>query len=251
VELPTDVLIYAVVAAGLVLWLRSILGTRHGDERERPNPYTPEGGRAHGENLSAISSRQSVSSSPEERIIQLRQQPTNRISISGKMAEEGLINISRIDNSFDIDHFLQGAQEAFIVIVEAFASGDIETLRNLLAEPVYNSFKDAIEQREKNGESVTTEIHAIRHMEITDALIKDRTAYITVHFTADETCVIRDYEGEIVSGNPERITEMADIWVFAREVKSRDPRWLLVETRDYIEEDHKTPLPEAGNTSLQ
>ena len=27
------------VAAGLIFWLRSILGTRHGEERERPNPF--------------------------------------------------------------------------------------------------------------------------------------------------------------------------------------------------------------------
>ena len=246
--MPTDVLIYAIVAAGLVLWLRSILGTRHGDERERPNPYTPEPRNPLGDSLSSFPTEKPVPASPEERIVQLHQHPTNQVSIAGKMAEEGLVSISRLDKSFDVHHFIQGAQDAFIIIVEAFAAGDLETLKTLLAEPVYNSFEKAIEEREKKGESVSTEIHSIRHTEITDALLKDRMAYITVRFTADETCVIRDYEGEIVSGNPERITEMVDVWVFARELKSRDPRWLLVETRDDFEEDHKTPLPEAGKT---
>ena len=30
-----ELLIYALVAGGLVFWLRSILGTRHGEERDR------------------------------------------------------------------------------------------------------------------------------------------------------------------------------------------------------------------------
>ena len=32
--MTADLLVYALVAAGLVFWLRSILGTRHGDERQ-------------------------------------------------------------------------------------------------------------------------------------------------------------------------------------------------------------------------
>ena len=41
--MPADLIVYAVVAAGLIFWLRSILGTRHGEEHERPNPFlTPE-----------------------------------------------------------------------------------------------------------------------------------------------------------------------------------------------------------------
>ena len=46
--MPADIVIYAVVAVGLILWLRSILGTRHGNERSRPNPFmaprSPDGG---------------------------------------------------------------------------------------------------------------------------------------------------------------------------------------------------------------
>ncbi len=243
--MPTDVLIYAIVAAGLVFWLRSILGTRHGDERERPNPYTAEQSGKILNNGELVEASALVPGE-EDRIIQLSQHPTNKFSINGKQAESGLLDIYGADKSFGIEHFLEGAQDAFILIVEAFAKGDLDTLRSLLSETVYASFSNEIEARKARGETVSTEIHAIRRMEVTDAFLRDRTAYITIRFTADETCVIRDEEGMILSGNPERITEMVDVWVFAREVRSRDPRWLLVETRDDVREDYKTPLPDSG-----
>ena len=33
--MPADLIIYALITAGLIFWLRSILGTKHGEERER------------------------------------------------------------------------------------------------------------------------------------------------------------------------------------------------------------------------
>lgn len=247
--MPVDVLIYAVVAAGLVLWLRSILGTRHGEERERPNPYSAEQG-SRKANGSAETSGALAPGLPgqEDGVIRLGPNPSGKFVVSGKQAENGLVAVARAEKAFDPEHFLQGAQEAFIIIVEAFAKGDLETLRSLLGDAVYDSFEHAVTEREKRGETVTTEIHAIRKMEVTDAFVRDRMAYITIRFTADETCVIRGPDDEVISGNPERITEMIDVWVFARKLRSRDPRWLLTETRDDVVEDHKTPLPEAGST---
>ncbi len=245
--MAADILIYAVVAAGLVFWLRNILGTRHGDEPERPNPFAsgdsppPENGQEKPLTVADFIS-------PEDRISQLSQNPGARVSVENKFTEEGLLAISKIDRGFDVARFVEGAQDAFVIIVEAFARGDRETLRGLLGDSVYHAFESAIEEREKQGETVSTEIHAIRKTDIIDTFLKDKTAFVTVRFTADETCVIRDGEGEIVSGNPERITEMIDVWVFSRDLRSRDPRWLLVETRDDVVEDHKTPLPEAGST---
>src|SRR5690606_39836599 len=70
-------------------------------------------------------------------------------------------------------------------------------------------------------------------------------AYITIRFIADETCVVRDKDGVILSGDPDRITEMNDIWTFVRDIKDRDPRWLVQETRDGdVIEESSTPLPE-------
>ena len=232
---PTDIIIYAVIAAGLVLWLRNILGTRHGQERQRPDPFTPRPDAGSQDDTQASST---VAPS-------IRSGRHSHADFADDAAQSGLVQIALADRHFDAADFVEKAQDAFTFIITAFAEGDKETLKTLLDTPVYKAFDDAISQREAKGETVTTEVHAIRNVRIIEAgLEKKRHAKVTLRFTADETCVIRDKEGQLISGHPDHVSEMVDVWVFGRDVRSSDPRWLLVETRDDQKEDHKTPIPE-------
>lgn len=233
--MPADLFVYALVAAGLVFWLRSVLGTRHGEERERPDPLlsgegtqsTPENAPARDELLGA-----------EEQIMALADKPRRNYGVDNKTAENALIEIAKIDKSFDIDFFLEGSQDAFAMIVESFAEGDRDTLKNLLGNDVYSAFDGAITERENRKETQVTDIHAIRKATVIAARIEGKMAFITVKFTADETSVTRDENGEIIAGDPDRITKMNDIWTFGRNVKSKDPSWLVYETRGDFEDDN-------------
>lgn len=241
--MPTELILYALVAAGLVFWLRSVLGTRHGEERERPNPFSTPAEKPYDAAATARAQNDEdnvIGLGLEERAILPR-----GVSVEAS-AEAGLADISRTMKDFDLGHFAQGAQDAFAIIVEAFAEGDRDTLQNLLAPHVYAAFDGALNDREAKGETVETEIHSVRKSEIMRAGILGNYARVVIRFIADETCVMRDSEGNILSGDPDRITEMNDIWTFAHDIKSRDPRWLLVETSDGdVKEDGKTPLPDS------
>ncbi|GJL86277.1 MAG: hypothetical protein DHS20C02_20520 [Micavibrio sp.] len=237
--MPADLIVYALVAAGLVFWLRSILGTRHGDERERPNPYVQTEQAADPTTDSPYLADEKPIT-PEERIMELAENKTGSLSVENKTAENGLLDISKVDKKFDISHFLTGAPDAFAYIVEAFAQGDKETLKNLLTEGVYKAFEGAIDEREKRGETAITEIHAIKKAEVIEARQEGKTAFITLRFTADETSVVKDSDGEILEGHPDKVTQMRDVWTFGREVNSKDPRWLVYETRDDLEDDNTT-----------
>lgn len=240
-NLPVDILLYALVAAGLIFWLRSVIGTRHGDERERPNPFTSTPAEK-----PAFEGTDAAKTLDLPAITDSALLPRN-VRIDNPVSERGLEDIASADRTFDPVTFVTAAQEAFAIVVEAFARGDRETLRDLLADPVYRAFASALDIRERNGESVSTEIHAVRHADIVDARLAGKDAFITIRFTADETCVIRNRDGGLISGDPDRITEMVDVWTFTRNIKSRDPRWLLCETRDGdVVEAHKTPLPDAS-----
>ena len=234
--MPADLLLYALVAAGLVFWLRSVLGTRHGEERERPNPFLG------GENADPISSNaeEQVADfvTPQDRIAELAEEPSKNYSIENKTAEAGLVDIASGDRNFDIDAFLEGSQDAFVMIVESFAEGDRETLKELLADEVYTAFEAAISEREEKEETQETEIHAIRKAEVLEAILEGKRAQITVKFIAEESSVTRDKDGEIIAGSAERTVEMQDIWTFGRDIKSRDPSWLLLETRGDFEDDN-------------
>ncbi len=237
--MSADLVVYALVAAGLVFWLRSILGTRHGDEKSRHNPYASNPDSAESSSNKVVSLNGDPVSS-EDKIIDLSESPTDILSVKNKTVTKGLVDISNQDKNFDIKVFLEGAQDAFVIIVEAFGEGDCSTLKNLLAPTVYKAFIGALDQREKDGETLNTEIHAIKKAEVIEAEVKDKTAFVTVRFTASETTVLMDKEDNILSGHPDKVTDMNDIWVFGRSLRSRDPRWFVYETRGDFEGDNET-----------
>lgn len=242
--MSAEILIYALVAAGLVFWLRSILGTRHGDERQRPNPFT-----------APPPSQDSVSRptmDPVDASIIPAAETGGPLTLpkGGKVTldnaavlEPVLLNIARLDRGFDLAHFAAGAQDAFVMIVEAFAAGDRELLKSLLSPDLYKAFEQAMTGREISGQVMVTEIHAIRKTEITEVQLKDRMAFVTLRFVADETSVIHDKDGGVSDGHPDRIQETIDIWTFGRDVRSKDPTWYLFATRE--EERGATSIPSA------
>lgn len=222
-------MVYALVAAGLIFWLRSILGTRDSEDRESnviPLELNSEGKIIGvGDAVDSIDDKVNL-------IEELAKTSKGNMSINGQAAELGLIDITKQDKEFDVHVFLQAAQDAFVYIVESFADGDRETLENLLGEDVYNAFDGAITAREAANETAVTEIHAIKKSEIIEASLNGKNALVTVRFWADETSVIKDENSNIIHGHPEKTTLMRDVWTFTRDLKSRDPRWLVVETRE-------------------
>ena len=244
--MSAEILLYALVAAGLVFWLKAILGTQDDDDLDHKSIFSDQEEKKQDSPLS-------LNRNPKEsNVVSLGALSgknfvlPRHVRIDNKTAENALEDISKERDDFDLNHFVDGAEHAFAMIIEAFAEGDLETLKDLLAPPVYSAFEGAIKDREKRGETVTTEIQSIEKMDIVEALIKDDVFYITVRFTAREICVIRDKSGEIVSGDPDKVTQMVDIWVFSRDLQFEGPEWFLHETHDDEIEDHKTPVPESG-----
>lgn len=232
-----DLILYAVIAAGLIFWLRSILGTRHGEERSRAAPPIAADAGDKAKSRNGFGTVDGFNSGAEETISTLVKNPGAVISINPS-AEAGLLQIAGADRGFDVKDFLNKAQDAFAIVVESFAEGDKETLIGLLKDPVYRVFKDEMIAREAREETQVTEVHAIKSAEIIDARLEKQTAFITVNFLAEESTVVKDSDGDVISGHPDRKAEMRDIWVFSRELKSRDPRWWLHETKGDFDGDN-------------
>lgn len=228
-HIPLDIVIYAAIAVFLLFWLFRILGTRNADEPQRPNPFTLQPSKGQGDATPAPA--------PDKPNL-----PENIPS----GVEAGLVQIALADRNFDAARFVENAKDAFAMVVAAFADGDRAALKDLLAEPVYKGFDAAITTREQAGKKVTSEVVSIRAADIIAAELQGRTARVTIRFKADESYVETDAAGKVIAGHPEKLVTMTDVWVFARDVKSGDPRWLLSETRDDVREDNAPTLPEAG-----
>jgi predicted lipid-binding transport protein (Tim44 family) len=67
--------------------------------------------------------------------------------------------------------------------------------------------------------------------DIIEARIDGRTAFITVKIVSEQVNVTRDKEGVTIDGDENQITDITDLWTFARNTRARDPNWTLVETK--------------------
>jgi predicted lipid-binding transport protein (Tim44 family) len=114
--------------------------------------------------------------------------------------------------------------------VIAYAEGDRRSLKNLLSRDVYDGFEAAIRERENKGETAESRFVSIDKSDITGAEMRGRTAQVTVRFVSQLISVTRDRNGAVIEGSPDKVTDVTDVWTFARDVSSRDPNWKLVAT---------------------
>ncbi|MFC3125324.1 Tim44/TimA family putative adaptor protein [Pseudoroseomonas globiformis] len=215
---PLDLILFGMIAAFLVLRLRSVLGRRQGYERppQEQRPAAP----------GQVPPRDADPAPPPAALGGSRQILPMGSSPAGRALEE----IRRADPSFDPRGFLGGAEGAFGMVVSAFAAGDRDTLRNLLSEDTYAGFEQAITARENAGERQRTELRSIQEMAIENAALRGNIAEITVRIVSDQVNVTTNAQGEVTTGT-EAVTELTDLWTFQREIGSDDPTWKLVGTQ--------------------
>ncbi|WP_414639535.1 Tim44/TimA family putative adaptor protein [Allosphingosinicella sp.] len=145
-------------------------------------------------------------------------------------AATGIRAIVSADPAFDVARFLEGAQAAYRMILEAFWKGDREELAYLVGGDVRASFEEAITERDAQGYKLDNRLIAIERAVIEDAELNGRTARIEVRFDADIAAVTRNEAGEVVAGSLSDAVQTHDVWTFERTLGSDDPNWLLVET---------------------
>jgi len=225
-------IIFLALAVFIFLRLRSVLGQRTGRERPPYDPYAArEPVRPATEKVVALPNRtpEAVAAKPAEPA----PPPSERwkgVAELGTPLAAGLDAIAAADSDFDHKHFLTGARTAYEMIVNAFAEGDRRTLKNLLSREVYDGFEAAITEREKRGDTVESHFVSVDSAEITAAELRGRTAQLTVRFQSKLVSVTRDKNGNAIDGNAEKVTDVTDVWTFARDLSSRDPNWKLVAT---------------------
>jgi predicted lipid-binding transport protein (Tim44 family) len=95
---------------------------------------------------------------------------------------------------------------------------------------VFETFSGAVEQRKKDGLTLDNRLVTIDQAVISEASAERGAAVVTVRFEADIAAVTRDAEGKVVAGSLSDAVQTRDLWTFRRDISSRDPNWLLIET---------------------
>ena len=211
-----QLLVLAGIAIFLILRLKSVLGTREGFEK----PPVPKG-------PSAKSSR------PGFEVIEGGPDPdiTDHVEKDSAAAQE-LAAMKRVEPSFSVTEFIQGARGAYEMIVMGFERGELDEIQPFLAEDVFEAFVDGVAAREDKGLKVEAEFIGIRETRVQDVHFDKDTnrAEITMRFVAELTSVVRDKGGDIVEGSATSAKRQKDNWTFSRVMGENDPNWLLVAT---------------------
>jgi predicted lipid-binding transport protein (Tim44 family) len=217
-----DLLLFAMIAAFLVLRLHRVLGRRTGHQRPpEAKPREADSG---------------------DRVIQLPDRTGARAAAGAEdgpppppagagRTGAGLTQVKIADPEFDESQFLDGARAAFEMILGAFANGDKRQLKQLLAPSVLEGFTAEIDRREKAGEQLETTLVSFILADIVGARMEGRKARVTVKFMTEQVNVLRNAAGEVVEGDPATVAKITDVWTFERDTRTRDPNWLLAETR--------------------
>ncbi|MGC6475987.1 MAG: Tim44/TimA family putative adaptor protein [Parvibaculales bacterium] len=197
------------IIIAIVFWrLRAVLGT-HEDGPEKHNPALDD------------MSEQSQAN-PVLRVVTKGENPD---------AGDGLADIMKADSDFDAARFLQGAGQAYQMILTAYAENDRQNLTPLVSPDVLAGFEASMTERERQGYQLETKIISCDEPMIERAELDGRLARVTVQIRAELVSFIRDAAGEIIEGSPEQSQSTHDFWTFERDIKSRAPDWVLIATQ--------------------
>lgn len=223
-----DIIFFAMIAAFLVLRLRGVLGRRDGHESDFRSQVKDRKDDDSDSNVVNLSDHDNadIDDHPEEESGNAKKIVVN----DDNPLSAGLAAIQSTDPHFDPDEFLSGSKIAFELILGAYASGDTGPLKSMLNAEVYANFSKAIQDRELAGERLEDTLIGIKSADIIEAEVDKKATNVTVKFVSEQINATRDEDENVVDGNPTTVIEVTDFWTFSRDIKARDPNWILVAT---------------------
>ena len=127
--------------------------------------------------------------------------------------------------------FLKGAQIAYETIVTNFSKGKLKDIKSLLDINVYKQFHTALDERKSKNYSSETTFIGINSAEIKHHQQNKNMLEVTVEFVSEIISCIKDKENKIISGDPEKVKKVNDVWKFSKDSRSTNPNWLLIDTQ--------------------
>ena len=199
-----DILIFGIIAIFLIFRLKNILGTKTGFEETNTNEKTQN------------------------------KQFTNVVPLKpnkNQVNEFELNKILEIDPNFNADDFLTGSKNFFEMVLKSFVSGDLENIKDFTKPSVFKSFKSAIDERNKEQETLIIDLKSIKENKITKSNITKTSIRLNVKFETFQIRALMDKNDEIIDGDNNNEILVKDEWTFEKKIKDDNPNWTLIETK--------------------
>ena len=175
--------------------------------------------------------------------LRLRSILGKRTGFEGKIGEEFKEEFSKTilkkefqkKDTFDEtakNEFLKGAKIAYETIITDFSDNDNKLIKSkpLLSKSIYDQFNQALKERSQRGHYAEITFVGVKSATIKEHKKIDQILKVTVDFVGEVITCIKDKDKKVISGDPEKIKNIYDTWVFSRDTKSKNPNWHLVET---------------------
>ncbi|WP_312524630.1 Tim44/TimA family putative adaptor protein [Paracoccus sp. (in: a-proteobacteria)] len=210
-----QLIVLAAIAVFLILRLRNVLGTRDGFEPSaQPEPVQRR-------DFDVVEGTVNA----DESDILDHAEP-------GSPAAAALRAMKRVEPSFEVGPFLNGAKGAYEMILLAFERGDISEVRGFLAPQVAEAFDSVIADRKAKGLVTEAVYLGTRETALAGAEFDPASGLgeITVRLVGELQITTRDRDGNLVDGEGKATRKQRDNWTFARHMGQDDPNWQLVAT---------------------
>ena len=218
-----QIIVLAAVAFFLFWRLRSVLGSRQGFEKLNKN-------------VDEKTKSSKINSNIDDKVIDIKS--TNIDEEIADYVDENseqfktLSELKKLEDGWQVSHFVSGAKLAYEEILMAFENGDLSKIKRLSSKEVYTAFKDVIDDRNQKGLKVEAIFGGVRDIRIKDVKLnkKNLEANITMVFQCDITYSIKDKNNKIIEGGPDKVKKQKDVWTFTRKMNSDIPNWYLTKT---------------------
>lgn len=202
-----DIIIFAIIAIFLVYRLKSILG-QNSDGNEHNNKINTE-----------------------------KKDFTNVVKLGNKAfnSKDTKINkdkLSTIYPTFNEEDFLKGAQNFFGMVIDSFVKGNLNEVKNFMDNKLVKNFQTVIDERLREKELLKIDIVKIISTHINDAKEINNSLRVSVLFETEQIKVLKDKKGIIIDGDQNNSILVKDLWVFEKEIGSKNLNWKLIETSD-------------------
>tara|TARA_Y100001935_G_scaffold106026_1_gene87977 strand:+ start:792 stop:1346 length:555 start_codon:yes stop_codon:yes gene_type:complete len=158
--------------------------------------------------------------------------PSQFEQVLNNVQKDNNVNIKKNFDDEAQKEFLKGAKIAYETIITDFSDNDnkLTSSKPLLSKKIFEQFNKALNERNERGHYAEITFIGINSAKIKDHKKVDNILNVTVDFVSEIITCIRDKEKKIISGDSEKIKKIYDTWVFARDMRSINPNWQLVDT---------------------
>ena len=214
-----DIVFLMILVVFIVTRLYSVFGSNGNEEKIRVvvKPMDKEAEKKLMENITKVIKETSQS------------ETENEITDFENLAEPDR-SLAKIPN-FNKDNFMHGACRVFEVILNAFSSGNISSIKSLVNKKIWDALNKAVDSRKENNMTAEVDFICFDKSEIKDVKLLKNSAKIAVEFISEQVNILKNDKGEVVEGDENFVQKITDVWTFERALNAKNNQWILVSTK--------------------